>query len=215
MSVRTLLSVRGASALLDFQMWCWGQDVHHDAGNQLLAAGLMRVRPPAGEHGSTMYQTPLPGGRTLCLWGFAVGVLVDDGQCLLLKRHGFALRIVPTTRFPTPLWKPTALPRGQLACKRDCRETVRSHFVALAEWIAAYEDGICTQLGTAWRLECASRRPREQRHRLAVRPDMLSHAWYTLRDDLPALLPPAPAAPTSLASDGYEVSSKQASRRRA
>jgi len=215
MSVRTLLSVRGASALLDFQMWCWGQDVHHDAGNQLLAAGLMRVRPPAGEHGSTMYQTPLPGGRTLCLWGFAVGVLVDDGQCLLLKRHGFALRIVPTTRFPTPLWKPTALPRGQLACKRDCRETVRSHFVALAEWIAAYEDGICTQLGTAWRLECASRRPREQRHRLAVRPDMLSHAWYTLRDDLPALLPPAPAAPTSLASGGYEVSSKQASRRRA
>lgn len=200
MSVRTLLSVRGASALLDFQMWCWGQDVHHDAGNQLLAAGLMRVRPPAGEHGSTMYQTPLPGGRTLCLWGFAVGVLVDDGQCLLLKRHGFALRIVPTTRFPTPLWKPTALPRGQLARERNCRETVCGHFVALAEWIAAYEDGICMQLGTAWRLECASRRPREQRHRLAVRPDMLSHAWYTLRDDLPALLPPAPAAPTSLAS---------------
>ncbi|MBM5812676.1 MAG: hypothetical protein FJ191_12050 [Gammaproteobacteria bacterium] len=201
MPVRTLLSVRGAAALLDFQMWCWGQDVHQVAGNQLLAAGLMRVRPPAGERGSTMYQTPLPGGRTLCLWGFAVAVLVDDGQCLLLKRHGFALRLVPATRFPTPLWKPTALPRGQLPRASSCRETVRGHFVALAEWIAAYEDGVCTRLGTTWRHECASRRPREQRRRLAVQPDMLSHAWCALRDDLTAFLPSAaPALPTSVAS---------------
>jgi hypothetical protein len=200
MAARSLHSTRAAAALLDFQMWCWGQDVHHPAGNQLLAAGLTRLRPPTGIHGSTLYQTALPGERTLCLWGFAVGVLVPDGRCLLLKRHSFALRLVPASRFPAPLWQPTALPRGQLPREASCGATVRAHFTVLAEWMADYEDGVCTRLGSAWRHECANRRPREQRHRLPVQPDLLAQSWLALRDDLTPFLPSAALPPTSLAS---------------
>jgi hypothetical protein len=200
MPARSLHSTRAAAAVLDFQMWCWGQDVHHPAGNQLLAAGLTRVRPPAGIHGSTLYQTALPGNRTLCLWGFAVGVLVPDGRCLLLKRHGFALRLVPAGRFPAPLWEPTALPRGQVPREAACSETVRAHFAVLAEWIADYEHDVCARLGSAWRHECAHRRPREQRHRLPVQPDLLAESWLTLRDDLTTFLPSVAPPPSSLAS---------------
>jgi hypothetical protein len=193
-------SVRGAAAVLDFQMWCWGQDVLHPAGNQLLAASLTRVRPPAGRSGSTLYQTALPGGRTLCLWGFAVGVLVPEEPCLVLKRHSFALRLVSADRFPVPLWQPTALPRGQLARQPVERETARAHFVALAEWIATYEQTIGARLGRAWRFACADRRPRQFRHRLPARPDQLAQSWLALRDHLPTVLPSAEPPPVSLAS---------------
>jgi hypothetical protein len=201
MRARTLISSRGAAAVLDFQMWCWGQDVHHPAGNQLLAAGLTRVRPPAGVHGSTLYQTALPEGRTLCLWGFAIGVLVPDESCLLLKRHGFALRLVPAARFPTPLWQPTALPMGHLPRDDGERHLALARFAMLADWMAGYEASVQRCFGAHWRHVCAARRPRGQRHRLPVPPDTLAQTWRRLRDNADVLLPTAGTVrPISLAS---------------
>jgi hypothetical protein len=77
---------------------------------------------------------------------------------------------------------------------------VRAHFAALAQWAATYEDDVCTRLGSAWRHECANRRPREQRHRLPVQPDLLAQSWLALRDELTTFLPLAAPPPTSLAS---------------
>jgi len=194
-------TVRTAAALFDFQMWCWGQDVHHERGNLLLAGGLERVRPPVGEDGSTLYRALLPSGDELLLWGFALVCTGAATPALLLKRHSFTLRAVEPARLPLPLWRPTQLPRGNLVRDPQTVQLFSARFRAAAAWIAAYERGVVATVGAEWRHECARRRPRAVRHRVPAAPERLAEAWDGLAASIDRFFPAAfVAAPDTLAS---------------
>jgi hypothetical protein len=194
-------TARSAAAVLDFQMWCWGQDVHHPDGNLLLAAGLVRHRPPAGEEGSTCYRVALPSGAEVLLWGFGVVCRTAGESALVLKRHAFALRLVPAARLTDAFWRPTQLPRGALVRSVSEAALVRARFAELTAWMAGYERRTIAAVGAAWRHECARRRPRAQRHRLPVAPDTLADAWERIAQ-FPPSVPAAlcAASPDTLAS---------------
>jgi len=167
--------LRTAAALLDFQMWCWGQDIVHPDGN-LLRARTERRRPDGGRGGSH-YRATLAGGCAIVLWGFAV--LVDDASAppVVLRRHGFSPRLLDRDRVRWPITRPEQLPRGTPPRSDADRLSVRRALSGLARWIAAYERDIADRLGPGWRQECARRRPRALRHRLRCAPDALAEAW--------------------------------------
>ena len=87
---------RGA-ALLEQQMWCWGQDIRCPEENLLLRYGFTRVRSPEGISGSSASMLPQDDDHTMTLWGFGLfyaqrsigGIFI---RCVL-PSHLFSLTI--------------------------------------------------------------------------------------------------------------------------
>jgi len=174
----TTVDSRAATALLDFQMWCWGQDIVHPAGN-VLSAHAVRWRPEGGR-GSSHYRVSLGESRTLVLWGFAVMIDAASSPLVVLRRHGFAPRVLDRGRLRWPVTRPEELPRGAPPRTAPDRLAVATALADVATWVAGYEQDVRALLGPTWRRECARRRPRQLRHRLPCDPDALGEAWDAL-----------------------------------
>ncbi len=181
------------TALLDAQLWYWGQDILHPEGNALMAYGFGRVRGPDDRtQRSTAYELPgdgvmrrdLHGLHQMIAWGF--GVLASHAELvrlhgsLVLVRHEAAPGLCATpvtvragTRALLPARTMPACP-GAWIC-------LCASIVAVARCCADYEAWSRPQLGTAHRRDAQQRRPRVVRRR-NPQPPFLDDAWRRLAD---------------------------------
>jgi hypothetical protein len=142
-------------ALLNQQMWLWGQDILAPAGNLLYAYGFTHTRPPAGIKGSSMYMQPWGEGQ-VTLWGFgfcfAPGCGFDASptavSALYLKRYQFAPRLGPAS---APFWEPDAWPNLPAPQSAAACEQLRQSLVAALHWLSQYEAWVLTAAGPDYR----------------------------------------------------------------
>jgi hypothetical protein len=140
---------RRAVALLDQQLWCWGQDVTRPGGNVLLELGLCRYRPSDGR-GSTAYTGRVAGNGMVWLWGFGLLFWQSDLGGVFLRRYGFDPVLV--TRLPQqPVHTPEQLEPLCRPGAAHARTVTGTLVRAAAEWVAGYEHWVSETHGTAYR----------------------------------------------------------------
>lgn len=188
-----LSAQQALTALLDGQLWYWGQDILHADGNALVAYGFRRARGPDDRtQRSTAYELTgdgathrdLHGLHQLIAWGFGVsashGELARAHGSLLLVRHEAAPGLCTTpvlARAGTRTLLPT---RRMPACAGEWA-CLRASIVAVAHCCADYEAWARQQLGAGYRREAQQRRPRAVRRR-HPQPPFLDDAWRRLGD---------------------------------
>ncbi len=185
---------RHAAALLDFQFWCWGQDIVRPQGNLLMAAGATRTRAPQRDR-ATRYDLAWTGAIRISLWGFAAVVHPEDGPALVLPRHRWAPRLAPFEPLGHEVLRPGHLPEGTVPRTETDWLRARALLASFAHWTAEYEALVRTQAGLDWRRTCAARRPRALRRRLRLDPISLVEAWQAIAAGPAPLLPLTAAAP--------------------
>jgi hypothetical protein len=154
---------RRGTGLFDQQMWCWGQDIRHSAGNALLNYGFTRYRPPETDGESRTASSYLllenNGKVKIALWGFGVlyrGEKATDGG-LFLGRYDFAPRLVSGESMElnhVQRWSARTKPRLFAPATPDDWAKVRGLFPAMLNWIAGYEQWVIEQWGVEYRRQC-------------------------------------------------------------
>jgi hypothetical protein len=190
---------RTLRALVDFQLWCLGQDIRHADGNLLLSYGAARERPPAGIEGSSRYSIAGPDASVLILWGFGLVLSTSDAPPIMLRRHQRNARLLPARFCAADVWQPDDLPRGVAARDDAQRRTVACGLAALAAQLVEYERWVRRQLGPDWRQTCHARMPRAKRVRTPGDPSLLAESWSGLPCDhpRPTSAMPAMASPST------------------
>jgi len=188
---------RDLAVLVDFHLWCLGQDIRYGDGNLLLSYGAERERPPAGIEGSSRYTIIGPDTSALFIWGFAFVLRAGDGPPTMLRRHQFSARLLTSGFHPPEVWRATDLPRGVAAREEAQRRTVAHGMEALAARLADYERWVHLQAGPDWRLTCYARMPRAKRLRTPRAPAFLAESWSSLCSNHHARPSPATPSPAS------------------
>jgi hypothetical protein len=182
---------RKLSCLLDWQLWYWGQDIHHAAGNPLLGYGFQRVRGPGdGTQRSSAYvlthaplaRHSLHGLSELIAWGFGLTATHEQHA----PAHG-ALQLVRHERSPGLCSAPVhafagtreSLPPRTVPRSSDEWACLCATISAVALCCADYEVWATQQLGVAHRVVAHQRRPRVVR-RKHTQPTFLHEAWRQL-----------------------------------
>jgi hypothetical protein len=156
--------------LLNQQCWVWGQDIRRPEGNLLLEHGFERLRPTAGESGSSQYT--LQGSGASCapfqvrLWGFGMYFGVEQG--IFINRFEFVPRVAELA----DLWQ--AQQMTQLARAKEL-----SLLPLALRWIACYEQWVFDTQGACYRSACL--------HTWAAtvgEPDELPSLWQQLSRDV-------------------------------
>ncbi|MFY0568837.1 hypothetical protein ACN28E_34135 [Archangium lansingense] len=172
---------RDGERLFEVSMWCIGRDVRH-TDNLLLRHGFTRERIPAGQQGTSAYSGALPGGGALTLWGFGALCRVC-GESIYVPRDGFTPVVVEEGRVTWPVFQAAGLgsPREPVTpCEHSAS---RAAVVALAGWMAGYEEWVLGLMGADWRHECLAARPKASR----VPAEMLAVEWRRLAGRIEAL----------------------------
>jgi hypothetical protein len=172
---------REGERLLDVSMWCLGRDVAHE-GNLLLRRGLTRERIPAGQPGTSAYSGELSGGGALTLWGFGALCRVC-GEAVYVPRDGFVPVLVDAEGVRWPVFQAAGLGAPRAPSTARERQATRAAVVALAGWMAGYEEWVVAQAGPGWRHECVTAR----RKASPVPVEALSSAWRRLAERVAAL----------------------------
>lgn len=171
---------RDGERLFNVSMWCIGRDVSH-ADNLLLRHGFTRERIPAGQQGTSAYSGTLPGGGALTLWGFGALCRVC-GESIYVPREGFTPAVVEEGRVTWPVFQAAGL--GGREPVTPCEHSAaRAAVVALAGWMAGYEEWVLALMGAGWRHECLAARPKAS----PVAADMLAVEWRRLAGRVEAL----------------------------
>ncbi len=173
--------LREGERLFDVSLWCLGRDVGHE-GNLLLRHGLVRERIPVGQQGTSAYSGVLSGGGALTLWGF--GALCRlCGEAVYVPRDGFAPLLVDEAGVRWPVFQAAGLgiPRPPSSLS-EC-QAARAAVVALARWMAGYEEWVVSLAGSSWRHECLAAR----RKASPVPVEALASAWGRLAERVTAL----------------------------
>jgi hypothetical protein len=144
--------------LFDQQMWCWGRDIHHPAGNALCRYGFVPLRPPLSDHGSSAYIFSQGPELSIVLWGFGLfcGSSAAEPTGLFLKRYEFTPRLTPTADPPRAVWAPEQLPSLRDPQAPDEWSRLQSLFTAALHWIASYEQWVTQTLGREYRRRCVA-----------------------------------------------------------
>lgn len=176
---------REGERLFDVSMWCIGRDVSHE-GNLLLRRGLAREGIPAGQQGTSAYSGALSGGGALTLWGFGALCRVC-GEAVYVPRDGFSPCLLDEARVVWPVFQSVGL-GGALrepATPRE-RQAARAAVVALADWLAGYEEWVVEQTGSGWRHACVAARRKVS----PVPVETLPAAWKRLAERVAVLEQP-------------------------
>jgi hypothetical protein len=172
---------RDGERLFEVSMWCIGRDVTH-ADNLLLRHGFTRERIPVGQQGTSAYSGALPEGGALTLWGFGALCRVC-GASIYVPRDGFSPVLVEEGRVTWPVFQAAGLgsPRGPVtSCEHSAARTA---VVALARWMAGYEEWVRELMGAGWRHECLAARTRAS----PVPAESLAVEWRRLAGRVEAL----------------------------
>ncbi len=188
-----LASRRALVALLDWQLWYWGQDIQHAQGNALLAYGFDRVRGPQdGTQRSTAYTLQSTGNvppalhdlSSLTVWGFGICATHaghgSDGS-LILVRHESSLGL-STCPLHAKAGTRNDLPARVFPQTSQQWRAVRQSLVSVARCVIDYETWAKHTLGAAHRANAQARRPRAVRRRHS-QPPFLAKAWREFADD--------------------------------
>jgi hypothetical protein len=168
---------RRGAALLDQQMWCWGQDVRRPEGNALLRYGLERHPPPEGERGASAYSGQAGPGCRVVLWAFGLFYGDDDAGGLYLRRYALAPTWAPAAELPLPLWDPEQLPPSRPPRGAEERARVRVLLSGALAWVAGYERWAIGALGPEHRERCVAAWPRA-----VVPAGDMAEAWAALAE---------------------------------
>ncbi|HEX8434845.1 hypothetical protein [Archangium sp.] len=176
---------REGERLFDVSMWCIGRDVSHE-GNLLLRRGLTRERIPAGQQGTSAYSGVLPGEGAFTLWGFGALCRVC-GEAVYVPRDGFSPALVDEARVAWPVFQASGLGGALHEPTAPCEHhAARVAVVALASWLAGYEEWVVETMGSGWRHECLAAR----RKASPVPVETLAAAWRRLAERVVALEQP-------------------------
>lgn len=185
---------RALAALLDWQLWYWGQDIHHAQGNALRAYGFERARgPDDGTQRSSAYvlmpgsdaARDLHGLTRLIAWGFGIAATHHEHEAhgsLLMVRHEccFGLCAQPLEAMAGTR---DQLPNRVYPDSTQQWYTVRRTLSAVARCFADYEQWAQQALGLAHRVEAQSRRPRAVRRR-HMHATFLADAWCDVANNV-------------------------------
>lgn len=147
---------RHAVALLDQQMWCWGQDVRHAGKNGLVDFGFERFPPPHGIQAGSCYRWCDSCGRRVALWGFGMfyGCACRGG--IFLRRYRFAQTLTLSEQWPDPCWRVGEFPTIALPDSQEDWQRATSLLIDALDWIANYEGWATSTMGTSHRERCLS-----------------------------------------------------------
>lgn len=175
---------RDGERLFEVSMWCIGRDVSH-TDNLLLRHGLTRERIPAGQKGTSAYSGALPGGGALTLWGFGALCRVC-GESIYVPRDGFSPAVVEEGRVTWPVFQAAGLGGPREPVTSWEHSAARAAVVALASWMAGYEEWVRELMGTGWRHECLAARTKAS----PVPAESLAVEWRRLAGRVEALQRP-------------------------
>lgn len=142
------------AALLNQQLWCWGQDVRRLSGNALIEYGFECQRPSEGKRGSTMYTLQPARDCKVILWGFGLFYSQADVGSLFLKRYIFEPKFSPRTEIPLPVWSLEQLPEFRSPRSNSACNSTRHLLAAALRWVGKYEAWAVENLGLEYRRRC-------------------------------------------------------------
>lgn len=163
---------RGA-ALLDQQLWCFGRDIWHTAGNALLRQGMRCYRTPPGKSGGHAYVCDLADGLQAVVWGFGVAALRRGVGMAYVSRQRFEPLWTRQDTLALPLWMADQLPAMRPPRRDEDVLSAAGLLTSLFHWLADYEDWVQDRLGAAHREACL-----KLWHRRVVAPaSAMAAAW--------------------------------------
>jgi len=164
-----------AAALLNQQIWCWGQDVLHPSGNYLTRVGFRRI-PPPGERRlcSSVYELSLGRRQKVVLRGFGIFFADDALGGIYFPRFRFVPLYTPNARLPRPCWFEEDLPPLGRPSPRE-RDPCLLLLMKLLDWICDYETNLVGLLGLSYRRETVRRWANG--NRIAVPAEQMATAW--------------------------------------
>lgn len=143
---------------LDWQLWCWGQDIAGIPGNGLLQMQFERCPPPEGIKSSSCYRQTnwLPDGvpQRLALRGCGLFFGQGDSLGIVLPRYRFSPCLHSCELYPPLNWtcdRSLIVHAPQTATER---QTMLALIVGLFERIASYEQDVDRLYGAAHRRDC-------------------------------------------------------------
>lgn len=144
-----------ATALLDQQFWCWGQDVCRPPANRLVEYGFCRLPPPEGVKASSCYQLRRPE-YSVALWGFALVFVVPRQGSLFLRRFKVGPCLSQADNLPETVWALDQIPPHQVPRNEEEWRTALQLFGQAANWIADFERWIVMHHGADYRNQVAA-----------------------------------------------------------
>jgi len=144
-----------AADLLNRQMWCWGRDILHSAGNLLVRYGFERQSPPPGSAAASNYSYHSSSQSRWILRGF--GVFYGRQPCggLFLHRYRFEPLLTLAPDLSPPAWTICDLPKCFFPCTEDVPRC-RALLISLLQEIHQYELWVERNLGLAYRKQTLS-----------------------------------------------------------
>lgn len=161
------------NSLMDQQLWCWGRDIEHPAGNLLLDYGFTRVRPPEGQKACSQYSLALGDARTLRLWGYGIA-LVTQIDCCYFSRAAFSPALLKGV-LPAAIFSTDDLPPLKYSLNMAEKQRCHGYFAAVLHEITAYESWLEERIDAQYRESILSHRKHGiARHRETV------HEWAAM-----------------------------------
>ena len=140
-----------AAALLNQQIWCWGQDIERQEGNWLLELGFQRLSPPVErEDCSSVYLLEMENNQRITLRGFGVFFGDDRRGGVFMDRYRFSPRYSTDSRLECPPWSNRDVPAMNLPSQSQ-RSNCLFLLLDLMDWIRRYEVEIIRRLGIEYR----------------------------------------------------------------
>jgi len=140
-------------ALLDQQLWCWGQDIVRPAGNGLLEYGMTRLSPPQKLLSVPSIYTWERGGVEVIVRGFGIGYREHSLGRIFIRRYAFAPAFLEDRLDWNRLW--LAEDMGELRSPRRLEDLILVWRLCAAccDWISTYEGWVADHWGRAYRRE--------------------------------------------------------------
>jgi len=167
-----------AILLFDQQMWCWGCDIRHPAGNVLKRFGFTRRGVPEGQRGSSQYSIGFQRGE-IRLWGWGVLYITPD-MAVFVRRFEFAPQWRAPRGIRNLIWMPEQIGRLRAAHRKAKRCMMQSYLAELCLWTAEYERWVQATCGFSYRTACL-----EQWHKpLGASADQIAITWESLGEGI-------------------------------
>jgi len=169
---------RGA-ALLEQQMWCWGQDIRCPEENLLLRYGFTRVRPPEGISGSSAYMLHQDDDHTMTLWGFGLFYAQRSIGGIFIRRFAFTPLLTHHTQLSPMVWSPEDIPELHLPRKEQEYHTAYRLLEPMLLWMSTYEQWIDHCLGPSYRRQCLTAWKTKY-----IPPEQVASEWVQLAESV-------------------------------
>lgn len=143
-------SKKRAAALLNQQIWCWGQDIEYFDCNLLVQYGFRRIENLEKSNSASLYRLDIAQTARIILRGF--GVFYGDCRWggLFLRRFEFTPKLTPQPDLEQPPWSVGDLP---LLVSPSVDQLSHCHLLLLTlmDWIREYEVWIANRVGIEYR----------------------------------------------------------------